>query len=248
MKATPKLQRTSNYDRFKTHPWQRSIKKTNVERLSSYMKAEGFNPSKPLTVQRKGRALELVDGHHRLEAARKANVPVYFVEVQHNGIIPLNVNQQAWGAQDYLMHYVREGRPEYIKLYDLVERFGLGLSLTVGLAAGRSIAHTITHSFRNGSYKVVSPEVVKKTSAFANSVKASCGFSASRGHLTAFARCLPVKGFDKDRMAQAVKTYGHRILSRGASMEDAPGQLEEVYNFRRTKGNLPLAFLARKKK
>lgn len=246
MTATPKLQRTTNYTRFTANATQRSISKTNVSRLAKYMKKDGFNPSKPLTVVKEGRQLVLIDGHHRLEAAKLADEPVYFVQVHQNGIIPLNVLQKQWNGNDYLMHYVRAGCTEYIKLYNLIEKYKLGLSLTIGLASGKK-AHSVTHSFRDGSYRVESPSVVQQVSHFASVFRETCKTAPTRGLLTAYSRCLDLQKFNPDRMLQSLKTYGADLLTKQSGVDACLSQLEELYNHKRRKGNLPLAFLARGK-
>ena len=257
MNTIPKLERTTSYDRFSPNKGQRSIDNGHVSKLVGDMKTKGFNPSKPLTVVKEGRKLALIDGHHRLEAARQAKVPVFFVTVSSNGIIPLNLLQKGWKGRDYLMHYVRKGESEYIKLYNLVERHGLGLALTTALANGSTGAGMqgggstsgvggASLAFRNGTYEVKSETLVETVSQFAKTLTKIAPKLASRSLLAAFAKCTKVKGFDVDRMITGVKSNGKTKLSPHNTIDGYLEELEGVYNFHRA-NTIPLAFLAKKK-
>jgi hypothetical protein len=245
MNTTPRLERTTNYDRFCPNKGQRSIDNGHVAKLVGDMKSKGFNPSKPLTVVKEGKKLSLIDGHHRLEAAKKAKVPVFFVTVSSNGIIPLNLLQRGWKGRDYLMHYVRKGDGEYIKLYNLIEKHGLGLSLTVGLAAGSGFHH-VGKSFRAGTYEVKDDKLVEIVAKFGGVVGKVDKKLQNRSLLSAYSRCLQVKGFEPDRMEAAAMTVGKKLLTPTNTIEAYLDELEQVYNWHKS-NTIPLAFLAKKK-
>lgn len=258
MNTTPKLEKTTNYNRFSPNKGQRSIDASHVSKLAANMKENGFNPSKPLTVVKEGNKLALIDGHHRLEAAKQAKIPVFFVTVASNGIIPLNLLQRGWKGRDYLMHYVRKGHPEYIKLYNLVEKHGLGLALTTSLASGNlrsglqgggstSGSTGAAVSFKNGTYKVSSEQLVETVSDFAKVVAKVDKKLVSRALLAAFAKCTKVKGFDVERMLVGIRNNGKTKLSAHNTIDGYLEELESVYNYNRS-NTIPLSFFAKKQK
>lgn len=53
---------------------QRELNQRQVARLVEKMRREGFNPSYPITIERRNGTCALVDGGHRIEAARQAGI------------------------------------------------------------------------------------------------------------------------------------------------------------------------------
>ena len=74
-----KLETTRNYGLFETNHEQRPIIESHVKKLAENMKLVGFIPSKPIQCYRKGKKLVIVDGHHRLEAAKIAGCAIFYV-------------------------------------------------------------------------------------------------------------------------------------------------------------------------
>ena len=143
---TPRLQKTTNYERFPSHKHQRSINEQHVRKLTASMKNQGFIPSFPITIESNGSS-RVLDGHHRIKAAKLAGVPIYFVEVEAGpSISEINASQKNWTATDYLMSYVRAGNKDYIKVYNWVSKYRISIGTFVrimvpngmsGFAAGR---------------------------------------------------------------------------------------------------------------
>ena len=246
--TTPKLQQTTNYKRFIDNPGQRSISEGLVDKLATYMGEVGFNPSKPITVQKtEDGSHVIIDGHHRLKAARIAGVPYYFVIVDSNGMIPINELVKTWSPMDFLMHSVRLGKEEYIKLYGIMEETGFSLNLALSLTmGGTGDGGNATRAFKSGAYKLKSDKKLRQVHRFAIAFKNASGRNATICLLSSYAMLLGIDDFDPLRMRQAVDQYSNMIPKSG-DRQTFLMALEDIYNFHR-QVKMPLAFLAKNAK
>ena len=63
--------------------------------------------------------MHIIDGQHRLEAAKKLGFPIFYEvqqDLKHEDMFILNKNQKNWGAKDYINYYCEQNYPEYVKL------------------------------------------------------------------------------------------------------------------------------------
>lgn len=70
------IRSTTNYDKFKIHPYGRKISKKHVNRLVDSISRENHLDSSPILVNLN---FEIICGQHRLMAAKKLGVPIYYV-------------------------------------------------------------------------------------------------------------------------------------------------------------------------
>jgi hypothetical protein len=123
------LQINSTYDHsiFKSLNGNRDLNMANVDRIANSIKENGFFKV-PIVVNEN---YEIIDGQHRLEAAKKTNSIIYFVKVANYNLstaILLNANSSNWKTIDYVKSYCERGNINYIKLmqlYELNKDFGL---------------------------------------------------------------------------------------------------------------------------
>lgn len=123
------LQINSTYDLsiFKSLNGNRDLNIGNVERIAKSILENGFLRV-PIVVNEN---YEIIDGQHRVEAAKKANSMVYYVKVKNYNLqtaILLNANSLNWRTIDYVKSFCERGNINYIKLMQLHEAnkdFGL---------------------------------------------------------------------------------------------------------------------------
>jgi hypothetical protein len=75
--------------------------------------------------------MNVIDGQHRIMAAKALNLPVYYV-VDYNyhphKMISINTSQKEWTNEDYLKYYVTQGREDYIKFEELLKETGFTIT------------------------------------------------------------------------------------------------------------------------
>jgi len=108
------LHETRDYGMFRFYSGNRAVNPNKVQSL-----LESFNERHypvPIIVDQKMRVL---DGQHRLAAARAGGFPVFFLklagDVSPTQVIrQLNADQKAYSLSDHLKLYVEDGRKQYI--------------------------------------------------------------------------------------------------------------------------------------
>ena len=117
------LYETRNYDMFKFYAGNRIINPIRVKDLLRSFN-ERYYPV-PIIVDHQRHVL---DGQHRLEAARSGGFPVVFLTLAED-IVPtqvirqLNADQKSYTLPDYMKLYVDDGRGDYTQFQNLYEHY-----------------------------------------------------------------------------------------------------------------------------
>jgi hypothetical protein len=133
-----KVLKTKDLSIFKTISGNRPVNLQHVRRLAYSMKENGVLVN-PIIVNEYG---YVVDGQHRLEAAREVKGSIYYIIV--NGynlheVHTLNLNQKNWAKKDYMLGYAEMGVESYIKLKEFHEaNSDLILSSCISLCSNSS--------------------------------------------------------------------------------------------------------------
>lgn len=120
-----KLESTVEYDQFKMREDNRDISPTHVARLVESIKEFNDLELHPIIVND---SFEVIDGQHRLAAAKALQIPVYYVvdtNFAPKKMVIINTTQKKWGPQEYLNYYIKHGHEDYVKLKDFQEKTGL---------------------------------------------------------------------------------------------------------------------------
>lgn len=116
-----KVYRTSNLSIFKPIDGNRVPNLQHVKRLSDSIRVYGMKCN-PILVNEK---MQVIDGQHRLMAAKEANSFVYYIVIDGyslDEVHTLNLNQKNWSKKDFMEGYANMGIESYIKLRDFVAK------------------------------------------------------------------------------------------------------------------------------
>jgi hypothetical protein len=118
------IYKTKDLGMFTSCKYNRVIDQKHVEKLVKSMKKSGYI-GEPITVTSEG---VLLDGHHRLTAARKLGIPVtYIIDTTEgdiiNKIIKENEAKKVWGKVDFINANVAKGLQSYIDLENFRKLF-----------------------------------------------------------------------------------------------------------------------------
>lgn len=106
---------TNDLTRFKIMGGNRIPNLNHIRRISDSMKQNGVLMN-PIIVNE---LYEVVDGQHRLAAARENKKGIYYIIAKNytlKEVHTLNLNQKNWTVKDYMQGYARIGVKPYIKL------------------------------------------------------------------------------------------------------------------------------------
>lgn len=106
---------------FKQISGNRAPNLKHVKRLTDSIKTYGMKCN-PILVNEK---MEVIDGQHRLMAAKEANSFVYFIVIKGyslNEVHTLNLNQKNWTKRDFMEGYADMGIEPYVKLRNFINK------------------------------------------------------------------------------------------------------------------------------
>lgn len=121
------MKQTTDYSMFKRHPNNRAINALNVDKIKRSIQVKNLLEYRPIIVDKN---MQIIDGQHRLEAAKILNLPVFYQVQEQTGtedIFLLNANQKAWNNEDFNNYYASKGIESYVKLKSFMEKSGLPL-------------------------------------------------------------------------------------------------------------------------
>lgn len=135
------LYQTSDYDAFTMVLGNRPIKPKHVARLAKRMRTEGFLQDQAIDVDP---ALAILDGQHRLLAAKEADVPVTYrviaTPVTISGIQGRNI-QLPWTTNDFLQSHIARGDKRYIQLKAFADEYRLSVAISFRILSGMVADH-----------------------------------------------------------------------------------------------------------
>ncbi|MGI4735038.1 MAG: CHC2 zinc finger domain-containing protein [Janthinobacterium lividum] len=113
---------TTDYDMFHLLPENRPVDLGHVRKLVAMITKSNLLHVKPLDVTT---TMGVIDGQHRLAAARQLGLPVYYKigqQLTQADITTLNVAQRNWQGTDYLHYWTVKGKTDYVALTAFMKR------------------------------------------------------------------------------------------------------------------------------
>lgn len=113
--------KTNDLSVFKSVKGNRIPNLKHIKRLASSIDTYGMKCN-PIIVNEK---LEVIDGQHRLAAAKEAGSFIYYIIIEGyslSEVQTLNLNQKNWTKRDFMNGYADMGIEPYVKLRDFVKR------------------------------------------------------------------------------------------------------------------------------
>ncbi len=132
------IQHTKEYNIFKFRDDNREkIDQTHIKRLIESIKSRNLLDLCPIRVNSE---MEIIDGQHRLLAAKNLNLDIYYIvddRLFSKDIILMNISK-SWFTSDYLNYYCKNGFDEYIKLQKFIKKNNIQLRIALVFIHGES--------------------------------------------------------------------------------------------------------------
>jgi hypothetical protein len=224
---------------FKVIDGNRNINLGHVDRLVKSIKDNGFLKT-PIIVNK---FYEVVDGQHRLEAAKKANSQIYYIKVDDydlNTAITLNANSSNWSLIDYVRSYCDLGYKDYIKLNELYES---NKDFSLAICAELSTNNTISNLASNRSKSPENVDLLKRGLFEYNNhnnaeyifegmrkIKGFINESNTINYCRAIKKCIEVKEFQLDQFVKKVTNYSDQYR-KASSLNIIISNIEYIYNY-----------------
>lgn len=150
-----KIQKTTDYSVFKPLAGNRPINKGLLLAIRESINNDGnYLMYNPIIVNEK---MEIIDGQHRLEAARLEEVEVYYITAVGMKIRQaqvLNSKKRQWSSSDFLQSYLTEGKSEYQTLKQLMDEYRFSIAICVKYLS-QNHHQSGMRKFRDGKFEII---------------------------------------------------------------------------------------------
>lgn len=231
MKVASKAYWTGNYDMFKFIEGNRMVDDNHVKKLMRMMSKSGYDGTRPIKVNER---MQITDGQHRLEAAKRLGIEVAYVISDGAGLqdcIEDNSGRKAWTDLNFINAYAELGKTDYIYMQNLIKQFSkLPLKAIFGaLQSGSSDA------VRGGRMNVTPEQYSEAQRAlqymmqFMPTLEDIESNGKHSAYMEALAFCYYCENIDNDMLLSKVKTNCDRIR-KASRRNDAVEYLGAAYN------------------
>jgi disulfide oxidoreductase YuzD len=226
-----KVEMTTDYDQFKFLKGNREVDEAHVVRLIKSMKANDLFT--PIMVNNN---LEVIDGQHRLEARRRLQLIVPYINVGEYGLAEvqqINAQQKKWTIEDYTDSYIALGLKDYEVYRWFRKRYKLPHTVTVPLLSGVDYANSshLGKSFIEGSFRVRSLESAKDVAEHIEKVAPHFSGYRDRSFVLAVIRLLDKKSFSFTKFIDKIQ-QNPLMMKKCATSDQYIDLIEEIYNYR----------------
>lgn len=155
-KEVNKVYKTKDLEIFNPIKGNRPVNPMHIKKLAYSIKHNGLLLN-PIIVNEK---LDVIDGQHRLSAAKQANSSIYYIIAKGYNlkeVQTLNLNQKNWTSKDFLNGYADMGIPSYVKLKDFyLKNNDFSLTNCISLCSNKdSTNFDMSNKFRAGKDKPI---------------------------------------------------------------------------------------------
>lgn len=228
------VHQTKNYELFQFRDDNRLIRKQHVSKLTEKMLSKGWIKGSYVVINEKG---EVIDGQHRILAARKANVPINYIIEKGSSfqeIRGLNQDKKNWAFSDHIGGFVKDDNPNYIILDEFIKNFP-DFRVTECLMFLTNSSNAVNRDiFESGNFKVKNKEVAEKWANYIIELKDYFprGYNKSIFVRAVLQLLSKKKEFSFEEFLHKVKLRPSMIFLCG-TVEQYIGMIEDVYNYRR---------------
>jgi hypothetical protein len=244
-KEVNKVYQTSDLSIFKQIDGNRVPNLQHIKRLADSIRVYGMKCNPILVNER----MEVIDGQHRLMAAKEAESFVYYIIVNGyslNEVHTLNLNQKNWTKKDFMEGYADMGIESYIKLRDFANKnddFGftscIALCQNIGTGSTRTLAvqsysNKLDRSaqiFEQGTWKTGNMDIAQDMANKIRMIKTYySGYSRQTFVLTMMG-LFQKETFDFNDFMHKIRLQPTAMVDCATS-EQYKTLIEDIYNYR----------------
>jgi len=227
--------KTKQYDMFIFRSDNREkINQDHVKRLKESIQARNLLELRPIVVNE---AMEIIDGQHRVLAAKALQVEIYYEikkDLQAQDIILMNINK-SWGTSDFLNFYCQHHYPEYMKLRDFMKKHGITIKIALSIAMGQTqIGYK---EFRSGEFKFNDDiytgelDICWETIGYIKKMNGYSPYTASGRFWKALLKLVRHPEFDASKWKHNLQKMVDNFSPK-ASIDAYVAMMQHVYNYR----------------
>jgi len=162
MTEIPNIQKTGDYTIFKILNFNRQKSKKHIEEIKRLVTNENLLHLHPILVNEN---MEVIDGQHRLEAAKALNLEIFYIQdkISYEHILTSNLYQQKLTLKDTIKFFaIKDAIPSYLFLYNCVQETSLSPKALIALFFS-SNSKSIIEFIKSGKFEMPSNrELIQK--------------------------------------------------------------------------------------
>lgn len=231
------IQFTRNYDMFELMEDNRDVKdEKHIKELMGSMERNGFLQSKAISVKNNGGKYAVLDGQHRLEAARRLGVTVWYNiddGIPETALPDLQIAKK-WLPKDYLKHFIVKGVKSYAKVKELSDMYPkVSITTIVLLMEGAAHGEGSGVRFKTGTIKITQYEKALKTLQYTDEMHKlyKHEWLFGRTFLTEFINIIGIDGYKQRTMMEKLR-YRSEEFRQMLSGEGYLKMFDQIYNYK----------------
>lgn len=223
---------SDSYDEFKRLIGNRPLVEAHVKKIVASMKKRGFIKSCPVVVNQ---MMQVADGQHRVEAARRLGLPVWYVVDDNLTILDVieNVSTvQKWTALDYVRAEVERGNPNYSRLVSLADQFSLSVSTVCQVVKHGTDSQATRQKLIHGQLTVSQEEIESARTVLAHAQEFEVSlrsFWRNANFIRAINYLCHHELYKKTQMRERL-AYQQTKVVRCATVKQFVQMLQDIYN------------------
>lgn len=223
---------TTDYSKFHILLGNRRVNKAHVGNLAKSMALyPDLFAIRPILVNKQ---FEVIDGQHRLQAAKNLGVPVWYEvggDIKTEDAVILNEHQRNWTALDYARSYAARGSEDYKEFLRAHEAHPLvPLHVIMRYLGGPSKDQM--SNFRRGDFKSITADIGEVYLEMLEELIELYPRFGMNAPASAMFRVFQVEGYDHDRMISKVRSVPEDTINLYGRIEPILRNLEDVYNYK----------------
>ncbi len=227
---------TLDYNQFKSITSNREVDEKHVQRLLKAISKKNLLQVNPIICNEN---MEVVDGQHRLEAAQRLCIPIYYIQntgISKSDIAAINSNAKNWTVMDYINYWTVEKRSGFDKLSSFLSENTL-IPPSTALAMMSSDGSRNTQDLRDGVIDISNYDLAVKIAVIIKFYRNIFPHAYDRNFILAVIETVRIPGYDHEIMKGKLE-YQSRSLVKCANKKQYLEMLEEIYNYRSSKNSL----------
>lgn len=232
------MQQTIEYDQFKSITSNREVDRTHVKKLVKAISKKNLLHLNPILCNKN---LEVIDGQHRLEAAKQLLAPIFFViddEITKEDIASINSNSKNWSIMDYINYWAVEKRPGFDRLSSfLAENPKINASTAVWLLSVDGARNT--EGLRNGEINISNHAFAKEVAKLLKFFRNHFEHAYDRNFIRALVAVMSHEDYS-EKIIQEKVLFQPRSLVRCISQKQYSEMILEIYNYKSSKNRLSI--------
>lgn len=220
----PKIKKTKNYGMFKALLGNRNPNARHIIHLIDSIKKNNLLNIKPIVVNGK---MEVIDGQHRLAAAKELGVPIYYIIKSKLGVCDaqtVNTENKRWVMIDFLQSKCTLGLKVYLEVDEFAREYNLSPMLAVSLLSGDD--GEAIRKFKDGTFRIKHKDWAIKIASFITDTSKTFPHYKSRSFIFALSHIFRCD-FNEDRLRKCLLDG----IDKCATKKQYILTIQEAYNY-----------------